>query len=343
MTIRKSAQPLRRQDHRIRRRELIRLLGASLVAFPCPAEAETPIARVAVLREFPPSNPQVAQSWQIFVEELQKSGWIEGRNVEFIHRAAEGRTERYRELADELVAIKPSVIITVGSATTEAVRQKTQTIPIVMIGVGDPVGAGFIGSLARPGGNITGVSDQLPDTIGKLLQIAKELRPSTSRVAFFWRPDNPATRIGKQNIEAAAPRLALTVEANSVTTDAELDAALSAMALAPPDALVVPPIPPMSVRIREIADFAIEHRLPTLANNPTMVRAGLLISLAPPVADVIRRAAALVAKILNGTKPADIPVEQPTSFELVINLKTAKALGLTVPPSILARADEVIE
>jgi putative ABC transport system substrate-binding protein len=327
----------------MRRRELIRLLGASLVAFSRPSDAETPIARVAVLREFPLTNPQVAQSWQTFVEELQKSGWIEHRNVEFIHRAAEGRIERYRNLADELVALKPNVIITVGSATTEAVRQKTQTIPIVMIGVGDPLGAGFVASLARPGGNITGVSDQLPDTIGKLLQIAKELRPNTSRVAFFWRPDNPATRIGKQNFEAAASELSLIVEANSVTTDAELDAALSAMALAPPDALVVPPIPPMSLRIREIADFAIKHRLPTLANNPTMVRAGLLISLAPPGAAMTRRAAATVAKILNGAKPADIPVEQPTSFELVVNLRTANALGLTIPPLILVRADEVIE
>ena len=188
-----------------------------------------------------------------------------------------------------------------------------------------------------------GVSDQLPDTLGKLLQIAKELRPSTSRVAFFWRADNPATLIGKQNIEAAAAGLGLAAEATSVTTVSELDAALSAMALAPPDVLFVPPIPPILLRTREIADFAIEHRLLTLAGNPATVRAGVLISLAPRGADLIRRAAAIVAKILNGAKPADIPVEQPTVFELVVNLKTAKALGLTVTPSILARADEVIE
>ena len=320
------------------------LFGANfVVAFCFPAAAETPIASVAVLREFPLTNPQVAQSWQIFIEELQKSGWIEGRNVEFIHRDAEGRAERYRDIAAELVALKPSVIITVGSATTEAVRQKTQTIPIVMIGVGDPVGVGFVASLARPGGNITGVSDQLPDIGGKLLQIAKELRPNASRVAFFWRPDNPATRIGKQNFEAAASTLGLSTEANSVTTDAELDAALSAMALTPPDALAVPPIPPMSLRVREIADFAIEHQLPTLAYNPAMVRAGLLISLSPRSADLTRQAAAIVVKILNGAKPADIPVEQPTTFELVINLKIAKALGLTIPSLVLARADEVIE
>jgi putative ABC transport system substrate-binding protein len=327
----------------MRRRELIELLGASLVAIPLPSAAETPIARVAILREPPLTNPLVAQSWQIFVEELQKSGWVEGHNVEFIHRAAEGRAERYPELAAELVGLGPSVILTVGSATTEAVRQRTKTIPIVMIGVGDPVGAGFVASLARPNGNITGVSDQLPDTAAKLLQIAKELRPNASRIAVFWRADNPSSRIGKQNLEATAPGLALTVEATSITTDAELDAALSAMALALPDAFVVHTTPPLTLRSREIADFATEHRLPTLANSPAMVRAGMLMSLGPRGADMTRRAAAIVVKILNGVKPAEIPVEQPTRFEMVLNLKTAKALGLTVPPYLLAEADEIIE
>jgi putative ABC transport system substrate-binding protein len=327
----------------MRRRELIELLGASVGAFPLPSAAETPIARVAVLRELPLTNPLVAQSWQIFVEELQKSGWVEGHNVEFIHRAAEGRSERYPELAAELVAIEPSVILTVGSATTEAVRQRTKTIPIVMGGVGDPVGAGFVASLARPGGNITGVSDQLSETAAKLLQIAKELRPNASRIALFWRADSPGSLIGKQNLEAAAPGLALTVEATSVTTDAELDAALSAMALALPDAFVVHTTLPLVLRSREIADFATEHRLPTLANNPAMVRAGLLLSLAPRGADLTRRAAAIVVKILKGAKPADIPVEQPTTFEMVLNLKTAKALGLSVPQLLLMQADEVIE
>jgi putative ABC transport system substrate-binding protein len=327
----------------MRRRDVIELLGASLAAFPLSSAAETPIARVAVLRESPQTDPVVARSWQIFAEELQKSGWIEGRNVEFIHRAAEGRAERYPELAAELVALKPSVILTVGSATTEAVRQRTKTIPIVMLGVGDPVGAGFVANLARPGGNITGVSDQLPDTAAKLLQIAKELRPNASRIALFWRADSPGSLIGKQNLEAAAPGLGLTVEATSITTDAELDAALSAMALAPPDAFVVHTTQPLVMRSREIAYFATERRLPTLANNPAMARAGLLVSLAPRGADLTRRAAAIVVKILNGAPPADIPVEQPTVFELVINLKTAKTLGLTVPPYLLAGADEVIE
>jgi len=327
----------------MRRRELIRLLGTSLVALPLPAAAEAPTAHVAVLRELPLTNPQIAQLWQIFVEELQKGGWIEGRNVEFIQRATEGRPERYRELAAEIVALKPTVIITINSESTQAVHDETKTIPIVMIGPGDPVGAGFVASLARPGGNVTGVSSQLGDTLGKQLQIIKELLPSASRMAFFWRPDNPGSSLFKRDLETAAPDFGLAIEATVVTTNAELDAALSAIASSRPDVLMVNPNPPVASRSREIAAFAIQHKLLTYTVAPAMVRAGLLISLAPRGADMVRRAATIVAKILNGAKPADIPVEQPTAFELVINLKTAKALGLTVPPSLLAQADEVIE
>ena len=327
----------------MRRRELIRLLGTSLVALPLPSAAETPIAHVAILRELPLTNPQIAQAWQIFLEELQKSGWIEGRNVEFIHRATEGRAERYRQLAAEIVALKPTVIVTINSECTQAVHDETKTIPIVMIGPGDPIGAGFIASLARPGGNITGVSSQLGDTLGKQLQIIKELLPSASRIAFFWRPDNAGSRLFKRDLETAAPGFGLAIEATAVTTDAELDAALSAIASSHPDVLMVNPNPPAASRTREIAAFAIEHKLLTYTVVSAMVRAGLLISLSPRGADMTRRAAAIVAKILSGAKPADIPVEQPTTFELVVNLKTAKALGLTVPPLLLATADEVIE
>jgi putative ABC transport system substrate-binding protein len=323
------------------RRELITLFGVSLVV-PLPSAAEAPMARLAILRELPLTNPQVAQGWQIFVEELQKSGWIEGHNVVFDDRAGGDRAELYRELAAELVALKPTVILTINSEATQAVREKTATIPVVMLGPGDPVGAGFIASLARPGGNITGVSSQLNETNGKVLQIITELRPDASRIALFWRP-NPGSRLGKQVLEALARGLGLTVEPTIVTTDAELDAAISTVASNRPDALIIFPSPPATLRAREIAAFAIEHRLLTFTVNAAMVRDGLLFSLAPRRADMTRRAAAIVIKILNGAKPADIPVEQPTTFELLINLKTAKALGLTVPPSLLAQADEVIE
>jgi ABC-type uncharacterized transport system substrate-binding protein len=301
------------------------------------------MARVAVLRELPLSNRQVAKAWHIFTQALAQSGWIEGRNVVFEHRAAEGRTERYPELAAELVGLAPSLIITVGSEATEALRERTTAIPIVMIGPGDPVGAGFVASLARPGGNITGVSSQLNDLASKELQIVKELRPSASRVLFFWRPDNPSERLAKRNLLSAAKGFGLSIEATPVTTDAELDAALSGFAQAPPDALVITAAPPAALRGRDIASFAIEHGMLTFGTYPSMARAGLLFSFGPRADEMSRRAATIVAKILNGAKPADIPVEQPTAFELVINLKTAKALGLTVPPSLLAQADEVIE
>jgi len=327
----------------LRRRDLIALLGASFGTFPLPSAAETAVARVAILRERSLTDPQVARSWQIFVEALAQSGWIEGRNIVFDHRAIEGRTERYPELTAELVALKPTVIITINSEATEAVRARTRTIPIFMIGPGDPVRTGFIESLARPGGNITGVSSQLNDIDAKVLQMIKDLRSGATRVAFFWSPDNPAQRLGKQDFEAAAHDLGLTIDPISVATIAQLDAALTSIAATRPDALVVPPGPPFVWRADEIAAFAVEQRLLTFAFNPAMVRAGLLFSLAPRGDDIVRRAAAILAKILNGAQPADIPVEQPTKFDLLINLKTAKALDLTVPPWLLGRADEVIE
>ena len=312
-------------------------------SFPLPSAAETAAARVAILRALPLTNPQVARSWQIFVEALAQSGWIDGRNIVFDHRATEGRTERYRELAAELVALKPTVIITIDSEATEAVRARTKTIPILMIGPGDPVRTGLIESLARPGANITGVSSQLNDIDAKVLQIIKELRPGATRVAFFWRPDNPAQRLGKQDFEAAAHDLGLTIDPIVVATIEQLDAALTSIGATRPDALVVPPGAPFVWRSDEIAAFAVAQRLLTFAFNPAMVRAGLLFSLALRGDEMTSRAAAILAKLLNGTQPADIPVEQPTRFDLLINLKTAKALDLTVPLSLLGRADEVIE
>jgi putative ABC transport system substrate-binding protein len=327
----------------MRRRELIALLGASALAFPQAAAAEAPIARVAVLRDLPLANPEIARLWQIFADALAKRGWSEGRNVAFEHRAGEGHAERYRDFAAALVALKPALIITINSEATAAVAAQTKAIPIVMIGPGDPVRAGLVASLARPGGNITGVSSQLNDVSGKVLQLIRELRPEASRVALFWRADNPGSIIGKQDFETAARDLGVAVEPMLVTNDAQLESALSMLAAEQPDALVVPPMPPLVWHTGEIADFAIAHSLPTFAFSPAMVRAGLLMSLGPRGDEMVRRAAAIVAKVLDGTRPADIPVEQPTNFALTLNLKTAKALGLAVPPLLLAQADEVIE
>ena len=331
------------KGHGTRRRELIGLIAAILAAAALPSAAEPPMVRVAILREAPLTDPAVAHGWRIFVEELEKNGWREGRNIVFDQRDAAGNGELYAKFASELVALEPSVIVTIGSATTAAVRQQTKTISIVMIGPGDPVGSGFVASLAHPGGNITGVSSQLAELSGKALQFIKELRPSASRVVFFWRPDNPAEVLSKRNYEAVAPSVGLTVEGMPVTTDRELDAALSVMAAAPPDALMITTIPPARLRTREIAAFAIEHRMLTLAPHPAMVHDGLLLSIGPRGDELSRRAAAIVAKILNGAKPPEIPVEQPTAIGIAVNLKTAKAIGLVLPPTLLVRADEVIE
>jgi len=328
----------------MKRRQLIELVGAGLIALPLPAAGQAPpLARIAVLSELPLKNPVAASSRQIFSNVLQQNGWIEGRNLVFIDRPVEGRRERYPVFADELIALNPNVIVTIGSEATAAARDRTSTIPIVMIGPGDPVGAGFVSRLARPGGNVTGVSSQLNDLLAKKLQIVKELRPSASLVAMIWRPDNEAERLAKPILEAAAQGLGLTIEAIPVTTDAELAAALSALSKVPPDALIVSAAPPATLHGQQIAAFAIEHRVLTVAPYPHMVQAGLLMSFGPHGEEMTRRAAAITVKILNGTKPAGIPVEQPTAFDMVLNLKTAKALGLTVPAALLARVDEVIE
>jgi len=203
----------------MRRRELVELLCAGLIALPLSSVAETPMARVAVLRELPLSNSQVAQGWQIFVDALAKSGWIEGRNVEFIHRATGGRAGRYRELAAELVALNPNVVVTINSEATKAAREKTQDYPDRHARPRRPCRSGVHRKFCPPGGNITGVSSQLGDTVGKQLQIIKELRPNALRIAIFWRPDNPGSQLGKQGLEAAARGLGLAVEPTIVTTE----------------------------------------------------------------------------------------------------------------------------
>ena len=326
----------------MRRRELVELLCAGLIALPLSSVAETPMARVAVLRELPLSNSQVAQGWQIFVDALAKSGWIEGRNVEFIHRATGRRAERYRELAAELVALNPNVVVTINSEATKAAREKTKTIPIVMLGPGDPVGAGFIASFARRGA----ISPVFPVNSGTLSESNFKSSRNCAQTRCGSRFSGARTTRGPSSGSRALKQphaVSALPWSRRSSLRKGLDTALSGIASNPPDALTVNPRPPDVLRSQEIAAFAIEYRLLTFTVNPVMVRAGLSIALAPRNGDMVRRAAAIVAKILGGEKPADIPVEQPTTFELVINLKTARALGLTVPPYLLAEADEVIE
>jgi len=324
------------------RRWFIASFGGAALALPAFATAETRIARVAVLlTRLPTQLPGSALA--AFIEVLRERGWEEGRNLEFQLRATEGIANWYEHLAAELVALKPDVIIAGGSQATRALRQLTNAIPIVMVGPSDPVAAGFIASLARPGGNVTGVSNQLSDLVGKNVQILKELRPGLSRIALLWNPDDPGSRTGAETQLANGPRHGLTIQSIPIKNREDLDTALAALADNLPEALDVHITPILAANVDAVATFALHHGLPSSTGTAAMARAGLLVSYAPDPRDLWRRAADYVDRILKGAKPAEMPVEQPTKFEFVINLKTAKAIGLAVPHSILMRADEVIE
>jgi ABC-type uncharacterized transport system substrate-binding protein len=326
----------------MKRRGFIASLGGATLIFPRFATAQLPAARVAVLLNQLPSQLAIAPFWRAFVEGLRERGWDEGRNVVFDLRAAEGSQERYQQLAAELVALRPDLIIAPNSQATQAARQRTNTIPIVMVGPADPIGAGFIASLARPGGNITGLTNQLGD-LGKDFQTLQDFRPGLSRIALLWNPDDPGSRLGAQKGMASAPQQGVTLESIPIKVREDLDGALAALARNPPEGLVVHPTPILFQNREVIVAFALQQRLPSFTSSVVMVRDGLLVSYAPDAIALWRRAADFVDRILKGANPAEMPVEQPTKFEFVINLKTARAIGLDIPPLLLSRADEVIE
>ena len=242
-----------------------------------------------------------------------------------------------------MVRLKVDVLVAQNTASALAAKQATKTIPIVMVYVGDPVGSGLVTSLARPGGNVTGLSVLTLDIVPKTLAILKEAAPSVSRVAVWLDPTNPGQKLPDQQLDAAAKILGVRIVRVGVRTAANLDAAFAAALRQREEALVVYPLPIPLLDVQRIAQFAIKNRLPTIASTPQHVREGMLMSFGPNIPDMYRRAATYIDKILKGAKPADLPVEQPTKFDLAINLTTAKALGLTIPPSLLQRGDQVIE
>jgi ABC-type uncharacterized transport system substrate-binding protein len=248
----------------------MRLLSIAILllgALPPPAAAQSRVAHVALLGASPVSDPAERPAWQAFVAALRERGWVEGQNLAFELGVGGGRTERYPELAAELVALRSDVIIAVGTQPVKAVREKTDTIPIVMISVPDPIGLGYIESFARPGGNITGVSNQFGDTIGKVLQLLTEVHPGLSRVGFFWVPDNPAMRFNKTALEAIAPQFGVTIEPIEVKASEDFDAAFDAVARSRPDALLMNFPPLFVVHHPEIIAFALDHRLPAIGNS----------------------------------------------------------------------------
>jgi putative tryptophan/tyrosine transport system substrate-binding protein len=278
-----------------------------------------------------------------FVQRLRELGWIDGRNLAIEYRWADGRNERYAEAAAELVRLKVDIIVTVATPATLAAKQATTIIPIVFGAATDPIGTGLVQSLARPGGNVTGLSNQISDTSGKKLEFLREIVPSLRRLAILANPGNPAVLPDVVETQAAARKLGLEVTTSEVRRAEDITPAFDALVEAHADALYVCTDPLLNTYRIRVNTLALAARLPTIHGLREYVEAGGLMSYGPNLPDLMRRAADYVDKILRGAKPADLPVEQPTKFDLIINLTTAKALGLDVPPTLLVRADEVIE
>jgi putative ABC transport system substrate-binding protein len=290
------------------------------------------------------ANTDATQSREMtaFVQRLGERGWIEGRTVTIEYRWADGRNERYTEIAAELVRLKVDVIVTSGTAAVVAAKQTTSVIPIVFAAAGDPVGTGVVASLARPGGNVTGLSIQSTDLAGKRLELLREVVPGLRRLAIMVNVGSPIAVLEIGEVQAAGRTLGLEVDTLAIRRAEDIAPAIEALKGAA-GALYVQADPLTTSNRTRIVTLARAARLPTMHGNQGSVEAGGLMSYAPYFPDLWRRAADYVDKILRGAKPADVPVEQPTKFELVINLKTAKALGLTIPESFLLRADGVIE
>ena len=294
------------------------------------------------------ANPQQCliqghPNWQAWVEGLRARGYLPGQNLIIECRWTMGREERAPALAAELVALKPDLIVAVTSANVLAAKQATSIIPIVMVSVTDPVGRGLVSSLAHPGGNVTGLADAVGVMLGKHLQLLTEAVPKVSRVAVLSYVSSVPSPGSRREEEAAAQALGLTLQFHDVRAPEEFAGAFAAMTKARADALLTEPWAFMWVHRQRIVDLAAQFRLPAIYHNRGLVDAGGLMSYAVHEPDCFRRLGIYVEKSLNGAKPGDLPIEQPTKFDLVINLKTAKALGLTIPQSLLMRADEVIQ
>lgn len=289
------------------------------------------------------SNPSVnASRVAAFHKGLRELGYIEGKNITLYYRYAEGQLERLPKLAAELVSRNVEVIVTAGPADTRAAKKATSTIPIVMSFDNDPIGNGFVASLARPGGNITGLSTLAPELSGKQLELLKEIIPNLSRAAVFGNSTNPGDAFELRELESAAATLKVRLDKMDLLDRKDIEPAFRAARKAHDEAVLVLGSPVINSQRKQVADLAIKSRLPTIYYTLEMVEGGGLMAYGVNRNDLSRRAAAYVDKILKGAKPSDLPVEQPTKFELLINLKTAQQIGLTIPPNVLARADRVI-
>jgi putative ABC transport system substrate-binding protein len=329
----------------MRRREFITLLGgaaAASIAWPLAAIAQQS-GKLRTIGFLGPNTRSGASDWvAALAQRLRELGWIEGRTVTIEYRWAEGREERLAEIAAEFVRLKVDVIVTSGTPAVMASKQATSVIPIVFATAGDPVGSGLVASLARPGGNVTGLATLVADLAGKRLELLREIVPGLGRLAIMGNASNPFTVLELDEVQAAAGTLGLEVVTLEIRRAQDIAPAFEALK-SRADALYVCTDALANTNRIRISTSALGVRLPTMHGSRDYVEAGGLMSYGPNYPDLFRRSADYVDKILHGAKPGDIPVEQPTKYELVLNLTTAKALGLTVSPTLLARADEVIE
>jgi len=322
----------------MRRRELITLLSCAAISRPTAAarsQSAAKIPRVGII------NDELI--WDHFRRRLHAHGYVEGRNIALETPKAEGNPEGLARIAAELAGLPVDVIATFGTPASRAAKKATTTIPIVAIAIGDPVRAGLVTSLARPGGNITGSTVLGSDVVAKRLQLLKELIPQAQRLAFLWNPDNDSNAAQVEELKAALPRIGMTLISVEVRDISALDVALTAMMRERPEAFQMTNDPSHRNRMGRIIAFMDENGLPGIYQTRDAVAAGGLISYGPDLPELFVRGATYAHRILQGAKPGDLPIEQPTIFDLVVNLKTAKTLGLTVPPTLLARANEVIE
>ena len=328
------------------RREFITLLGGAAAAWPLVARAQQVerVRRVGILNAGEaPDSPDVQARIGAFVQEMHQLGWIDGRNLRIDQRAGLGNSDNLRKYAVELVALAPDVILVIGTATMEPILQATRTVPIVFVSVADPVGGGFVDSLARPGGNATGFLQFEYSLAGKWLEILKQIAPGVTRAAVLRDPAISSGPAQFAAIQSAASSVGVEVSTINLRDAGEIERAIAAFARAGNGGLILTSSGLSVVHRERIVAAAARYKLPAVYYRRYFVSNGGLISYGYDIVDMHRRAALYVDRILRGEKPAELPVQAPTRYELVINLKTAKALGLTVPPTLLARADEVIE
>ena len=330
----------------MKRREFITLLGGAALASPVAARAQQPgrMRRVGVLMGVAESDPEGQARIAAFRQGLSDLGWADSRNLRIEYRWAAGDADRIRAYAAELVALAPDVLVGNGAPVLTALRDATRSIPIVFVLVNDPVGQGFIANLARPGGNITGFSFLEYSMVGKSLEMLRQLAPNVHRVAIMFNPATaPHYTVFLRSFETVPPPSPLEIKATPVGTEADIEQAVAKLAKEPGSGLLVPPDTFTVVHRDLVISSAAQHRVPAIFTYRQFVREGALISYGPETTDIFQRSASYVDRILKGANPGDLPAQAPTKFELAINVRTARTLGLDVPPTLLALADEVIE